>query len=290
MRVFVTGITGTIGPHLSSWLSRHDVLCLCRKSSSPTDSGFQVLHGDLDAPESYGAALQRFRPDSCIHLGWSGIPDYSLHHCNSSLVAGLNLFKALGRAGCRRVFASGTCWEYGKLVGPVAEDDRAEALSLFPAFKSALQIAGQSICEQFGIQLLWGRLFFAYGPGQRATSLIPSCYRSFRGGLAPKIANPLAVNDFVHVSDVSEGIRTLIEGNMSAGIYNIGSGKPVPVWEIVNLVAAQMGISPVYHDMDVSASGFWADTGKSHAAGWSARITLQDGIAQSVRAMDGNND
>ena len=129
------------------------------------------------------------------------------------------------------------------------EGDQGHDLNLFAAHKTALQLIGQSNCAATGSRLTWGRVFFVYGPGQRPSSLIPSCYRSLKHGVAPKINNPLAINDFIHVADVAAAIRELVEADGATGIYNIGAGQHFAVWEVVNLVAAEMGLSPVYHDM-----------------------------------------
>lgn len=283
MRIFVTGGSGFIGSHLLPLLASggHEVLSLSR--GGETQGASRMLQGDLYEPESYRAELERFRPDGAIHLAWGGLPDYTLGNCRRNLLAGIDLFEALGQVDCKRIFAAGTCWEYGKLTGAVKESDRGAEPNLFAAFKIALHAVAHSCCQADGGRLVWGRPFFVYGPGQRASSLIPSCYRSLSTGIAPTINNPMAVNDFVHVADVADAIRTLIESDEAAGIFNIGSGRPTAVWEVVNAVAASLGLPPVYRDMTPAvAAGLWADTGRMDAFGWRPVMSLQEGIAQSI--------
>lgn len=283
MRVLVTGGSGFIGRHLLPLLVRegHEVLCLSR--GTVMHSGMQILQGDLYEPNSYRVQLENFRPTCAIHLAWGGLPDYSLGNCHRNLLAGIKLFELLERVGCKRIFTAGTCWEYGKLTGAVKEIDQGEEIGMFAAFKIALNAIGQSICKANGCRFIWGRPFFVYGPGQRVSSLIPSVYQSLSAGSALLIDNPMLINDFIHVFDVAEAIIALVESNEAVGIYNIGTGTPVAVWEVVNAVARCLCLPPVYFDMpSLSETGLWADIGRMKALGWWPAMTLEAGIAQTI--------
>jgi nucleoside-diphosphate-sugar epimerase len=287
MRIFITGGSGFIGRHLVPLLNRHEVLCLSRAESieKPSDA-IRTIRGDLNAANSYAAELERFKPECCIHLAWQGLPDYSFQKCSMNLLAGINLFEMLDRIGCSKIFVVGTCWEYGKLTGAVTEGNQGIEPNLFAAFKAALYTIGKSNCMASGSRLIWGRVFFIYGPGQRSSSLIPACYRSLKDGVAPKIVNPLAVNDFIHVTDVVAAIHKLVEADGATGIYNIGAGRHCAVWEVVNLVAAEMGLSPVYHDMPSPTGGIWADISKMSLIGWQPEFSLQAGIARTLETLE----
>jgi nucleoside-diphosphate-sugar epimerase len=246
----------------------------------------QYVSGDLSNPKSYLPALEEFKPDCCIHLAWYGLPDYSLENNKINLISGINLVESLKKVGCKKIFAVGSCWEYGNAKNSLSESDSPIAPGVFAAFKTSLHMISNSICHENSINLTWGRVFFVYGPGQRQNSLIPSCYNSLKNGVELKINNPLAVNDFIYVSDVADAIRHLIELDNISGAYNIGSGQGKAVWEVVNCVASALNLPPIYENMPSSNEGNWANINSISECGWMPEVSLEAGIFNTVKAFE----
>jgi len=290
MKIFITGGSGFIGKNLIPLLNEHELLCLSHSKNIVENSeNLKTIAGDLSKPESYIDALKDFKPDCCIHLAWYGLPDYSIKNNTKNLLSGINLIENLVAIGCNKIFAVGSCWEYGNALGAVKEIDVPVEPGIFASFKSSLRIISESICNESNTTLLWGRIFFVYGPGQRKNSLIPSCFHSLKNADELKINNPLAKNDFVYILDVVENIRVLIESEDNAGIYNIGSGKSSAVWEVVNSVATELGLPEPYKDMSITTDGSWADMSKMIIQGWTPKFSLESGISYTVKALEGNS-
>ena len=145
----------------------------------------------------------------------------------------------------------------------------------------------RDVAGQRGFDYRWARLFFVYGPGQRATSLIPSLRTSYLAGKAPEIREPGAVQDFIHVRDAAEGLVALAAADTPSGIFNVGTGQPTSVAAVANQVADGYG-TPRPFESIAEGRGFWADPRKTfEASGWRARVGIEAGITQTLAALDG---
>lgn len=287
MRIFVTGASGFIGRPLLNRLGGHEVAFLTRQRPdlvrAPTAT---AIIGDLGAPKLWSTQLEEFAPQCCVHLAWEGLPDYSEEMCRRNLASGLNLIDTLSRVGVGRVVVAGSCWEYGAVTGKVAETQTPMDCGLFADTKHKLREALAAVAAERKFSYRWARVFFAYGPGQRRSSLIPRCWTAFKSGAPLDIRRPRVAEDFIHIDDVAGGLAALAECDMESGIYNLGHGTPVAVGEVVNHVAGHFGMAPPYPDAGFD-SGFWANMEKMTAAtGWRPQIGLADGIESTLQALE----
>jgi nucleoside-diphosphate-sugar epimerase len=289
VRVVLTGATGFLGRHLLDRLRDHHVLCPARDPSRvPARHGVRAIAADLGRDGEWTREIAAFAPHWCFHLAWEGLPDYSPARCEANLAAALRLVDAVSAAGIERLIVAGTCWEYGAKSGPVAETEQPRDVGVFAATKLALLDAVRTAAAS-RFEYRWGRLFFVYGPGQRATSLIPSARAAFLAGSTPELREPDAVQDFIHVEDAADGLAALAALNSTSGgsgVFNIGTGSPASVGAVANLVADHYGRPRPFPQAASTGRGFWADTEKTAGAGWHARIAIENGIERTLAAMD----
>jgi UDP-glucose 4-epimerase len=126
------------------------------------------------------------------------------------------------------------------------------------------------------------RFFNVYGPRARTSGTYGAVFGVF---LAQLLAGkPLTVvgdgsqtRDFTFVSDVVDALLVVAESNNIGEIYNVGSGKPVSVNELVRL----LGASQVEHipKRPGEPDCTWADISKiQRELGWKPKVDFADGV------------
>lgn len=283
--MLLTGATGFIGSRLLSMLDGFEVLCPSRDPSRvPCREGVTGLEADFTVDGDWADAIVAFRPEWCFHLSWHGLPDYSLRRCRENLDASLRLLDVLSAVGMRKMVIAGSCWEYGAAAGAVSESCATGEVGVFAATKRALHQVVSSVARDAKFDYRWARVFFAYGPGQRPTSLIPHLRSALAGGHPHGLRQPGAVQDFVYVDDVAEGLVALAASDAPSGVFNIGSGQPTSVGDVANRAARYFGAQPPFPVVP-EGDGFWADMTKtSTSTGWSAQVNLDEGIRRTLAA------
>ncbi len=241
MKVLITGASGFVGRHVlrAAHARGHEILALTGGQSLDGDftGGGRWIAGDLADMASLQQVIREFAPEVVIHLAWQGIPDYSEAVSKTNLYNSLQLFDyIIEETTCGRVIAAGSCLEYGKAKGKCSETDPGGATSFIAWAKHALYQYLYLKCEARGIDLAWFRVFYVFGPGQRAGSLVPTLVDAFLAGEMPDIRSPLNKNDFIGVEDVASVMAAAIERPAESGIYNLGSGAATSVYDMCKIV------------------------------------------------------
>jgi nucleoside-diphosphate-sugar epimerase len=245
-RILLTGGTGFIGRALLDRLlaDGKDVLALYGSRTPELRHRrlewrrFDLLRAD---EEDLRLALAGEGLTHCIHTAWyTNHADYLVHPINREWVsASLRLRDAFTGAGGRRFVALGTCIEYDAAAanGPCPEDRTPLGPdTLYGQCKEALFHA----LEARGGDFAWARIFFVYGPGDRAGRLVPHILATFARGeeAGPKTGG--LRRDYVHVDDLAAQLARILSGRVR-GAINTGTGAAVSISEIFETAASLYG-------------------------------------------------
>jgi nucleoside-diphosphate-sugar epimerase len=296
MRVAVTGASGFIGKKLcfALLMRGHEVVSLCRNSiaTESTELG-AYQHIPYMMGEMLPKAVVVFSPEVLVHLAWDGIPDFCEHRCVENLESQVRFIRQLkSLSQMKKVIGAGTCREYGAKHDICFESDRIPSDSYFSWAKQALSEYFRILCREQQIALVWFRIFYVYGPGQRAESLVPTLIRSYRSKIMPEIKNPTAANDYVYIDDVVNAFVKAIENPDSHGIINLGSGVTTTVAKVASIVEQMVQEDSSFADQHTQKigdgkpnAGMWADIALAASQlAWSPQIDLVEGIKRTIGA------
>jgi UDP-glucose 4-epimerase len=132
------------------------------------------------------------------------------------------------------------------------------------------------------------RLFNVYGPRARTSGSYGAVFGVFLAQLMA--GQPLTVvgdgeqtRDFTYVSDVVDALLTVARSDRIGEIYNVGSGNPVSVNELIRLLGSPPTVAIPKRPGEPDCT--WADIGKIRdQLGWTPKV----GFAEGVRVMREN--
>lgn len=136
---------------------------------------------------------------------------------------------------------------------PTREDDELSPASIYAATKLAQEDLVRVACQALGIAYSILRFQNVYGEGQSLTNPYTGILSIFstrirRGLPLPIFEDGKETRDFVHVGDVAEAVLRCVENLSQEGvIINVGSGTPISVMEVAQLLCRVMGSDIVPH-------------------------------------------
>jgi UDP-glucose 4-epimerase len=157
----------------------------------------------------------------------------------------------MNATGTRRLVLASTCGVYGdQVTQPINESAAAAPTSPYGTSKLAADNAAMDLAGTGAIGAVSLRSFNIAGAlaghsDPDETRLIPRLMAVQRG-TAPELVvngNGDAIRDFVHVADMAEAFALALEACEpgTARVYNIGSGQPTRVREVISMVEQVTG-------------------------------------------------
>lgn len=247
-RAFITGVSGFAGRHLARGLlaagwevsgSTRDVPCEV--------PGVDEHRLEIDDGAAVAAAIGASRPDVVYHLAavvdTVTTPDVlELHRTN--IIGTAAVLEAAAAVGASRVLVTSSAFAYGRTppeLQPVPEDAPLLPLTPYGSSKVAAEVLAQQWSRATGIDVVVTRSFQHTGPGHVGAYALPDWAGQLASGAAEiRVGNLEVVRDYMDVRDTVAAYQALVE-EAPPGIYNVGSGVPRTMRELLDGLIAAFG-------------------------------------------------
>lgn len=244
MKILVTGATGFIGRHvIDQLLKLEDVSIIVTSSSIEklnslySDKNVSIIVFDYYSINfSQWDLFKYFNfPDKVIHLSWQGLPNYnSSFHMLINLNVEYDFLSNLIKNGLKDLIVTGTCFEYGLLEGELNEGLISDPQNYYSLSKDSLRKMLKMLQSNFHFNLLWLRLFYIYGPGQKPQSIFGQLDIVNKNGDSYfNMSKGDQMRDYLTVEEVAYYICELSVFSNYDGIVNISSGRPIMLIKLV---------------------------------------------------------
>lgn len=275
MKVLVTGATGFIGNYVISELLNRgvDVIASGRDEQKAKNfAWFPKVHFipytmGSNEPDSFAEYF--CNPDKVIHLAWEGLPNYKgLFHFEDELPRQYEFIKRLIKEGINDVTITGTCFEYGMQQGSLSEETIAIPANPYAFAKDTLRKQLEFLQWEETFQLKWVRLFYMYGKGQSANSVLSQLQKALdENSTSFNMSKGDQLRDYLPVEKVAAHIVSVALQNKVDGLINCSSGIPVSIRQLVTdyLANAHASINlnlGYYPYPDYEPFSFWGDNAK----------------------------
>ena len=221
-----------------------------------------------------------------------------------NLAIAANTIHPAHKYGVKRVLFLGSSCIYPKLAPQPMREDCLLTSALEPTNEAygIAKIAGLKLCQYYRRQ--YGVLFHSamptnlYGPGDnyhlQNSHVLPALIRKFHEAKEAGKSEVMAwgsgtpKREFLHVDDLAEACAFLLKLAEPPDWINVGTGTDVTIRELTETVAAAVGFpGRVVWDAtkpDGSPRKL-LDVSKLTALGWTARLALKEGVAQTYASF-----
>lgn len=295
-RLLLTGASGFLGRNFLDSLDRnkYEVFAVGRNCPAAVDREhfFQqdLIHVSC-SPETLSRWIEGIRPEILVLFAWDvSTQSYweSTDNCNWA-DGTIQIAQTFLENGGRQILFAGTSasYDYGK--GWLKEKPEYEhPASLYGITKLyTSQVLGK-LAGRSGAIYCEARIFSIYGNYEKRERLIP--LTAWRLSKNERIVNTCGelLRDYIYVGDAVNAMQLLID-KKADGIYNISSGKPVSIGQIIRRIAEQMGKTSL---IEFHPSGekepfpfIAGDAGKLRELGFTYGYSLEQGIRLTLEWM-----
>lgn len=271
--VLVTGGAGYVGSHVCKALHRAGLLPVTLDNLA-TGHRWAVKWGPLEVGDVRDqdfviGAMTRHKVTAVLHFAAASLVGESAakpaEYYDNNVRGALSLVAAMRRCNLQRIVFSSSCAIYGvPETLPIREDEPARPINVYGRTKLSVEYFLSDVAATGAIRAVLLRYFNAagadsdgeIGEGHEPEShLVPLAIQAALDPTKPlsvfgsdyPTADGTCERDYIHVEDLADAhlrALTYLEQNPGSHAFNLGTGHPVSVREVLNAVERVVGAKP----------------------------------------------
>lgn len=259
----ITGATGLAGRNITTILSKRgddivggDIQVNRVSRDDPLREHIDLRQLDVRDESQIVELLKQTQPDIIYHM--AAVVPISIAMATpvvpleTNIIGTVNLFQAVRKAALDPcIVMGGSSEEYGVIHPkeiPVDEDQPLRPSNPYAVSKVAQSLLGLQYHRSYGLRVVIGRAFNLTGPGQipaYACSAFAKQIAEIEAGTSEpvvRVGNLLPKRDYNDIRDVARAYVLLGQSAQSGEIYNICTGHPYSMQEILDKLTKLAGV------------------------------------------------
>jgi UDP-glucose 4-epimerase len=299
-RCLILGGAGFIGSHLTdALLARGFAVRVFDRPNVSKDNlrgtldRITITEGDFNNINDLIPALQEI--DVVVHLICTTLPGSSnenpSYDVETNLIGTVKLLEQCVARGVKKVVfisSGGTVYGIPSFL-PITEEHPTNPICSYGITKLAVEKYLSLFCHLYDLDYAVLRVSNPFGERQRIDGLQGAVTvflgRTYFDQAISIWGDGSVARDYIHISDVMSAFATVIETKTKSKIYNIGSGTPHSLNEILTMIRKVTGKDPdiTYtpgRKLDVPVN-YLDITRARRELGWQPRLSLEEGMRRT---------
>lgn len=309
MKIMITGGAGFVGSHLSEHLLKkhHEITIITRKNTKNIQEIKKDIHLekiDVANSKKLEESIIKNKPDLIVHLAGNTSHSKSfedpLRDLNSNTKSTLNILEILRQflPNCKFILGS-TFVVIGRPSKlPVNEQTSCNPTTLYGVNRLSSEYYTKIYNQVYGLNTNIFRITNSFGPKEQ---VIPNknainylIYRAFKKEDITIYNNGKFFRDLIYISDVVNGIEKIIGKGKSGELYWISSAKKTWFYQLGSILeklteANTKYVKPPKYTKKVDVGNFVVDNSKIKSLGWKPKISIEEGINETLKFFKKNN-
>lgn len=299
-KIFIAGHRGMVGSAIQRKLTEEGYQHLIVRNSRELD-----LRNSIEVEEFFRQEQPEYVFLAAAKVG--GIMannTYRAEFLYENLMIQNNVIHCAWKYGVKKLLFLGSSCIYPKLAPQPLKEEYLLTGLLEPTNEpyAIAKIAGIKMCDayraQYGCNFISAMPTNLYGPNDNynleKSHVLPALIRKFHEAKRQQLPEVVLwgsgtpLREFLHVDDLADACHYLMKTYNEAGLVNIGVGHDLSIKDLALLIRDIVGYrGKIVQDLSKpdGTPRKLMDVGKLKAAGWQAKIGLEEGIRRVYAAL-----